>query len=493
MVRPEPFRAMIEQALASSEAAPDAASDAASRDRPPPLPNSSSSSSSPSSSNVALERRLDQLSLVGATPARGMRVPLHVNAPFDAPLEAPVFSTDALPPSPADFVAPTQKLERPAALDAIIQDALASFEMTREMPPQSLPSPKDFAPATSKKAPPKLAAMPELRIELEPTKPAPVSLPSPPRGVPRPPPLPKRAAKATAHAAPAPKMVQFLDENTIPGDVPISSPSHSSSSERRDAYRLHLEFDDTPARPVPALASLLPMPVEPHELLVGEPPPLVDPEQLGGVESTDLHRLDELEGIEDLDLLAQALGLRSVADVSIPSDEGEPVSDLFPAHDSLPPRRLSDEGASAVRRAAVMKALGEDEGDAQPSSSPGVRPKLAAKGAVSPVIVKIPTRPKVSAQARAQARSLYLTAVEEIGRGDKQNAMGHLKLAVHYDDGVELYRDLLAQLERTTRSGEAIASEPDDDEETPALMVVRRTSRREMRISEVRPHASRGR
>ena len=28
--------------------------------------------------------------------------------------------------------------------------------------------------------------------------------------------------------------------------------------------------------------------------------------------------------------------------------------------------------------------------------------------------------------------------------------MGHLKLAVHYDDGVQLYRDLFAQLERRT-------------------------------------------
>ena len=56
---------------------------------------------------------------------------------------------------------------------------------------------------------------------------------------------------------------------------------------------------------------------------------------------------------------------------------------------------------SAVRRAAVMAAAGEDDGHRLPVE----RPKLAARGAVQPVIVRIPSRPKVSAAARESARS----------------------------------------------------------------------------------------
>ncbi|HEY4223920.1 MAG TPA: hypothetical protein VGO62_21340 [Myxococcota bacterium] len=377
------------------------------------------------------------------------------------------------PPPPslvAPLLAPTRKVDL-LPLAALLQDAVAVAEMTREMPAQSLPVPI----ATPKKLPflPELADAPAL---------------------PRPPPLPPRGKpiaavaapqtkpRAVAQVAPPPKLMRVLDDPTIPGMAPVSSSTSQSTSQSgrvrfersSDSYRLQ-EFEDTPARPLPALASLVPMPVEAHVLPGHGAAPIAEVDMLAGVQSTDLNRLDELEAIADLDSLARALGLKSVVDVSIPSDEGEPVVDPLVAHletsfdASLPPRQMS-----AVRRAAVMKALGEDEGTSQPRQ----RPKLAANGAVNPIIVKIPSRPKVSAQARAQARNLYLSAVDELAKGDSTGAIGHLQLAIHYDDSIELYRDLLAQLERSSKSGEA-ATDEDEGDETPALLVLRRSGKNE--------------
>src|SRR5205823_5952117 len=102
-----------------------------------------------------------------------------------------------------------------------------------------------------------------------------------------------------AHTAPAPRIVQVLDENTIPGMSPLSSSSSSGSraiTRGADFYKLHLEFEDTPARPLPALASLLPMPVEVAPAPAIHAAPVFDAgddaDRLGGVESTDLNRLE---------------------------------------------------------------------------------------------------------------------------------------------------------------------------------------------------------
>jgi hypothetical protein len=49
---------------------------------------------------------------------------------------------------------------------------------------------------------------------------------------------------------------------------------------------------------------------------------------------------------------------------------------------------------------------------------------------------------------RRRARELYLIALDDLGEGDARSAIGHLQLAVAYDDGADVYRDLLAQLLR---------------------------------------------
>jgi hypothetical protein len=112
------------------------------------------------------------------------------------------------------------------------------------------------------------------------------------------------------------------------------------------------------------------------------------------------------------------------------------------------PRMTSD-----VRRARVRAALGDGREDVFLDDEKTIeglpaivsRPPLPSR-AQKPVVVKIPARPKVSLEARNQARKLYLAAVDELAKGDKVGAIGHLKLAIHYDDGIPLYQDFLKQL-----------------------------------------------
>jgi hypothetical protein len=97
---------------------------------------------------------------------------------------------------------------------------------------------------------------------------------------------------------------------------------------------------------------------------------------------------------------------------------------------------LSD-GSEASHRAS------DDENIfARPDRGPRlVRPALTAQKAAAPVIVRIPSRPK------ADAKDLYLAALDALGEGDRTVAIDQLRLAVRLDDETPLYRELLAQLE----------------------------------------------
>jgi hypothetical protein len=295
---------MIEQALLSEASGPVVR---------PELPATPAPKSPPRETTAPLDRKLDQLALAGVTPPRG--VPrAHVR------MEPPVSSPPPLVNAPSDALltemqAKTKKIERPAALamDALILDAIAAAEATKVMPPQSLPQ-----PSQPQKPPPKLVGLPELTPTNQ-KKPKPISLSDAKPVMPRasaPPPLPQKRAtlaplppppaptllptlenaiplslappplseftfpslpptaptttSSVLRSAPVPKLMTVLDEVTIPGmSIPSSNNSSTSGKTRSsDFYRLQLEFEDTPARPLPALASLLPMPV------VAPPPPL---------------------------------------------------------------------------------------------------------------------------------------------------------------------------------------------------------------------------
>lgn len=477
MRRSEPFRALLEEARAAErKGAPAPAA--------PPL---------------TLAQRLDQMALAGGTPARGTPIP-----PVER-LLAPSrsASTDDLLEALDAPGERTRRLPSGGTVDAALQDTLAELEATVEVPAQRrLPVRRESTVSN-------LAALrPPVSV------PEPVAL----KDVPKPPPLPAMKPKARREAtcapapvlnegAPAPRVVQFLgDENTLPGLSPGPRSSSSSSGkvvQLSDQYRLQLEFEDTPARPLPRV-SFVP------------PPPLPAAAKKAGKAAASAE-LRELEIIDDLDEVAHALGLDGVGDVSIPSLEGLPI--LSRPDDELDLQDLSGEAeaiededededlfvgraahevrralAEEARRSAEAMELADDHAgdlaeeirehtvetifpERRGSRDSGVtRPALSAGKAVTPVIVKIPSRPKVSVEARERARRLYLDAVEKLGKGDRTAAVLHLKLAIDYDDGIPLYRDLLSQLEGTPKPGRA--------PEAPALTVLGPRGQR----SEARDH-----
>jgi hypothetical protein len=280
---------------------------------------------------------------------------------------------------------------------------------------------------------------------------------APPDSAPRPlraPPVPATPA-ATAAAV---WLLQELElEATIPTltaparSVPVSSealrssetPHASDAGAHAELYRLQLEFEDTPARPLPALASLFPVPVL-QAPSATTTPAFVDDGDAPGADASSLEELEELEGIEDLDALAKGLGLKGI-EVSIP--DAAPVDDEPP----LPPAMTSDGPRLLIEDTLVEKRLAT-------TSSPPRPPPLVRTA--TPVIVKIPSRPKVSTEARARARKLYLSAVDELTRGDRASAIGHLKLAVACDDGVPLYQDFLQQLTKSREDEAPVITEP---------------------------------
>ncbi len=430
---------------------------------------------------VPLAERLDRLELPGGTPARGSVIP-----PF-ARLAAEPPRTSALEDLFDDAEGPgerTRPLPAGATIDAALQDSIAALEATVEIPAQrrlparERPLTSDIGPIPSPAMPvarpraaeqPKRPPAPLAQAEV----PAPVVLkPVPLRDLPRPPPLPaakpkERAERVATHAppptlsevAPEPRVLQVLgEENTIPGLTPTTRSSSSGKVARTsDLYRLQLEFEDTPARPLPRVAFVPPPPLPPAAKRQAKAS-TAQPKSAEVL--ADLH---ELEAIDDLRAMAKALGLDGVGEVSIPSLEGLPVLDadelspalpLLPELDELGVAHAPDDAqrpSAAAMRAALEREVLDDVDDATmpalPAGEATPRPALACGKAVTPVIVKIPSRPKVSLESRERARRYYLDAVDLLGKGERAAAVQHLLMAIEHDDAIPLYRDLLEHLE----------------------------------------------
>lgn len=428
-------------------------------------------------SPIPLTQRLDQMALAGGTPARGTLMP-----PFEAALDFEEVRSAPTEDLLAALDLGEEELTRPlpagGTIDAAMRDSLAELEATIEIPAQrrmaarkeALLTSFDGRTTTAGKAVSPVPSVPEPVILKEVPPPLP---PAKPKS--RPVPVATRApAPVLSDAAPAPRVLQVLgEENTIPGLSPITRSSSSSGKivQPSDQYRLQLEFEDTPARPLPRIAFVPPPPLPPSAKKVAKAP------------AAPAAELGELEAIDDLEAMARALGLDGVGDVSIPSLEGAPVFQMADEEISLPDLTAAaelfgerddlddlddfddlddlDDGAptraaSDVRRALALEALDHSIETAFPEKrasleGPATRPALSARKAVTPVIVKIPSRPKVSLEARERARRLYLEAIEKLGTGDRTAAVLHLRLAIDYDDGIPLYRDLLSQLEAHTK------------------------------------------
>ncbi len=110
--------------------------------------------------------------------------------------------------------------------------------------------------------------------------------------------------------------------------------------------------------------------------------------------------------------------------------------------------------AAAVMAPAALPAIATTVHEATPAHGAS-RPALRAPAAVRFVVEDAPARPRHDALSPAdlarnllRARELYLVAMDDLGDGDVGSAIGHLQLAVAYDDRTALYHDLLAQLTR---------------------------------------------
>lgn len=437
----EPFRSLVEEARAA-ERKPQQATPAPA----PPLPLAQ-----------RLDQRLDQMVLAGGTPARGTLIPMLAAGYGDAP--ARHAATDDLFAALDMAGEPTRQLPAGAAVDAALRDSLAELEATIEIPAQRRMAAREPVLTSDVRQ----AAAP-VELPAEPALDRPIVLQGVPRTSTSVRPRPRVEPVAThapppmmSEAAPPPRVLQVLgEENTIPGLPPAPRSSSSDKVARTsDRYRLQLEFEDTPARPLPRVAYVPPPPLPPS----AKRPPMAP---AAAPKSTDvLADLQELEAIDDLRAMAKALGLDGVGDVSIPSLEGLPVLDDAPGTVALPSLPELDQliepaprkpRPSEVRRALVLEALDDSveavfpDKRAGAGSAPAPRPALGGGRVVAPVIVKIPSRPKVSLEARERARRLYLSAVDLLGKGERTAAMQHLRMAIELDDGIQLYRDLLEHL-----------------------------------------------
>ncbi len=493
----EPFRSLLEEARAGERVQTRV---------PAPSP------PKPQAAPVPLAERLDRLDLAGGTPARGSVMPRLDGAGLDRPLaDDPLASALDDLFDVADVVGEqTRRLPAGATVAAALQDSIAELEATVEIPAQRR-LPAREKPLTSDIRHITVPAMPVARPRPMraapapvPSVPAPVLLrPTPVRDLPRPPPLPAGKPKerptlvATqapppmlSEVAPEPRVLQVLgEENTIPGLEPTTRSSSSGKAARTsDRYRLQLEFEDTPARPLPRVAYVPPPPLPP----AGKRPP-----KTGGVPHKSaevLADLHELEAIDDLRAMAKALGLDGVGEVSIPSLEGLPVADvgvgtlalpLLPelhelgVHDDTDVRASAPRSSASAMRAALEREamadsaatiVGQSAACELTSNDELPRPALACAKAVTPVIVKIPSRPKVSLESRERARRYYLDAVDLLGKGERAAAVQHLHMAIEHDDAIPLYRDLLEHLEGTVA--------PPAPASTPALTVLGRDGKR---------------
>jgi hypothetical protein len=111
-------------------------------------------------------------------------------------------------------------------------------------------------------------------------------------------------------------------------------------------------------------------------------------------------------------------------------------------------------GPSPAAGLAVLSDVAATVAESTPAHGAS-RPALRAPAAVRFVVEEAPARPRHDALSPAdlarnllRARELYLVAMDDLGDGDVGSAIGHLQLAVAYDDRTPLYHDLLAQLTR---------------------------------------------
>lgn len=400
--------------------------------------------------------------LAGGTPARGTPIPALEGA-FDGRAAHRSFADELF--EALDLPGEqTRRLPAGGDVDAALQDSLAELEATIEIPAQRrLPARDQPVTTDVRQAAPAPAAPKPIDLK-------PIELPRPPPLPPAARPKPRVAARieplAThapppmlSDAAPPPRVLQVLgEENTIPGLPPAPRSSSSDKVTRpSDLYRLQLEFEDTPARPLPRVAFVPPPPLPPS----AKRPPKKGSAPRSADALDDLH---ELEAIDDLRAMAKALGLDGVGDVSIPSLEGMPVLETTASTAPLPSfPEFEERFANSVETVFPEKRSGH-------AGAKATRPALSGGKAVSPVIVKIPSRPKVSLEERERARRLYLSAVDLLGKGERAAAVQHLHLAIERDDGIPLYRDLLEHLE-----GGSAAPRASD---APALTVVGRDGKR---------------
>jgi len=185
----------------------------------------------------------------------------------------------------------------------------------------------------------------------------------------------------------------------------------------------------------------------------------------------------------DLDVLAEALGLGGgVAVPRMPATTGATAVEATVEDDEV----LYDGVAVEVDECDIEDvdvAAGFAAGDAHPLTSSATAPAslpdddeagfldedevTPARGtkrpamptdAVRVVVAEAPARPRheaLSADERERngrrAHELYLVALDDVGDGDLGGAIGHLQLAVAYDDQTDVYRELLAQLSRRAR------------------------------------------
>jgi hypothetical protein len=182
---------------------------------------------------------------------------------------------------------------------------------------------------------------------------------------------------------------------------------------------------------------------------------------------------------EDLETLAEAFGLGGALVIprSTPrgADDGalsDAVSlDTRVGCDAVTDSDLVELDAHELEELVVTDIGGEilsstidedaaaflDENEVTPARGT-VRPALIAPQAIRFVVADRPARarpealsPEESARNRQRAHELYLIALDDVGDGDVAGAIGHLQLAVAYDDQTDVYRELLEQLSRKLR------------------------------------------
>lgn len=472
MARSEPFRSLLELAARPIEPlAPMAPPPALVT---PPVLKASAGASAPA--RVPLERRLDAVVLpAGATPPRGIRslavqqlVPLRLEAP-SLPLDLAARPTGsastengALPTAThAPVASPTAFTSPPPLVLSFLDEATRPDLFLPAGDPLSTSSvaPGDDPRRDDDSIRARLRRLRGVTFEATPTRP-----------------LPAVSADDLARIEVGEKVLNF--KNLSRHGVHVRA---FSSNDTDDGFDLTIDgdgFDDPDLiddRSVRAPAAVA------IAALSDEGDGASDP-------FDDYAAATALGSADDLDVVAEALGLsgglvvpRAVADdellfedavidvddvveASVDADAGAielgdedieaggdeasfdnlPVTD--PSAASFAARSVDDDGDGFLGDDDVTPARGTP------------RPALVAPRAVRVVIEDAPARtrfealsPEDAARSRLRARELYLVALDDLGVGDTRSAVGHLQLAVAYDDETELYRDLLAQLAKKQR------------------------------------------